>query len=431
MEDTKIDVIVVGGGPAGVSAAITLAHAGKRVVLVERGIFSGSKNMFGGQIFTSSVRDIFPDFEEKAPLERAIWEHKYMILGENDSTSISYKKNMKSGYTVIRAKWDRWCVEEAKKAGVYFIPETLVEGLVMNENKVVGIKTAIEEFLAPITIIADGVNSLLVKQLNPKRVQKPDGMALSVKEVYELNSVLINQRFNLKDNQGTAIEIIGEPFNGMFGLGFIYTNKDSISLGIGVGLEQLKNTGIKPYELLDNLKKHPEIAPFFEGAKLKEYSAHLIPEDGYKNLPNLYGNGFLVAGDAAGFVNNVHFEGTNLAMISGKLAGESAILALEHNDFSENMLSIYKKKLNQSFVLKDLKTYDNVAHTIEKNSKIFLGFYPSKINEFFNIFVKADGMPKGLGYRKFIKDVLKKRNIFAICTDMLKLLCIAFGVLKR
>lgn len=117
LRENRTEVIVVGAGPAGISAAITVARAGYEVILIERGKFAGSKNMFGGAIYASAVKEIFPDFEKSAPLERKNIEHKYAILGDNDSTIVSYRKNHEEAvsYTVIRGKFDRWMAEEAKK----------------------------------------------------------------------------------------------------------------------------------------------------------------------------------------------------------------------------------------------------------------------------------------------------------------------------
>ena len=116
-EENKIEVIVVGGGPAGIACAITIARAGKKVILIERGKFSGSKNVFGGAIYTQPTKEIFPDFEQNAPLERKNIEHKYAILGESDATVISHKKKTEDivSYTVVRGKFDRWMADEAKK----------------------------------------------------------------------------------------------------------------------------------------------------------------------------------------------------------------------------------------------------------------------------------------------------------------------------
>ncbi|MDD3419486.1 MAG: FAD-dependent oxidoreductase [Candidatus Gastranaerophilales bacterium] len=437
MQKQMADVIIVGGGPAGISAATILARAGKKVVVIERGNFAGSKNVFGGAIYAKPTAEIFPNFEEEAPLERCNTEHRYALLGEDDGTVISYKnpihcqKGETNSYTVIRAKWDRWCAEQAKKEGAYIVTETIVREIIIKESKVVGIKTDLEEFYAPITIIADGVNSLLTKQLGLRKETQPKEVALGIKEVITLSKEKIQDRFNLDDKTGVIYTIAGGPMLGMLGLGYIYTNQESISIGVGVSLEELQKRNIKPYEILNELKEHPSIAPLIKDGDLKEYSAHLIPEGGYNSMPKILGNGFMVAGDAAMFVNNVHWEGTNLAMLSGKLAAETAIVALEQNDFSEHTLELYKKKLKHSFILKDLKTYRNVIPTLEHNASAFLGFYPKKINEFMEMFTSVDSIPKRQKYRTFIKNIFKERNLFKIALDMLKLLKLVWGVIVR
>lgn len=127
-DENKTEVIVVGGGPAGISCAVTIARAGKNVVLIERGKFSGSKNVFGGAIYAQPTREIFPDFEKTAPLERANIEHKYALLGEEDATVISYKKKHKEpvSYSVIRGKFDRWMADEAKKKVLFLLKKLLL-----------------------------------------------------------------------------------------------------------------------------------------------------------------------------------------------------------------------------------------------------------------------------------------------------------------
>ena len=169
MSVQNTDIIIVGGGPAGMAAAITSAKAGLKTVLLERGDFCGSKNMFGGAIYTIPTLDIYPDFVENAPLERGLTRHTYALLGQKDGTLVSYENpidehNNYDAYSVLRPKWDRWCAQQAEKAGAYIIPQILVESLIQENGKFVGIRTAQEEFRAKIIILADGVNSLLAKK---------------------------------------------------------------------------------------------------------------------------------------------------------------------------------------------------------------------------------------------------------------------------
>ena len=432
-ENNKTDVIVVGAGPAGISCAITIARAGKNVVLIERGKFAGSKNVFGGAIYAQPTREIFPNFETEAPIERKTTKHKYALLGEDDGTIISYKKKTDENpsYSVIRGKFDRWMAQEAEKAGVTLVEETVVRDLIIEDDFVKGVKTEVEEYYADIVVLADGVNSLLARQIGLRTKLQPEDVALSVKEVIKLPQEIINERFNLENSEGCIYEIFGSSMLGILGLGFLYTNKDSISIGLGVTLSELAKQGLKPYELLDKLKEHPQIAPLIKGGELLEYSAHLIPEGGYNKIPNIVGNGVMVCGDAAMFVNNMHWEGTNLAMISGKMAGETATVALNKKDFSKEQLMLYKKELEKSFIMKDLKAYKNLMSIIAKREKEFLGYYPKKINEFFEMFVTTDSVPKRKKYWKFIRSIFTDRKITDLFKDFWAIIKLIWGILIK
>lgn len=431
-DQNHVDVIVVGGGPAGISCAITLARAGKDVVLIERGKFSGSKNVFGGAIYAQPTREIFPNFEKEAPIERKNIEHKYALLGEDDSTVISYKKKHEDpvSYTVIRAKFDRWMAQEAQKEGVIIVEETVVRELIVENECVIGVRTELEDYYCNIVVLADGVNSLLAKQIGLRGDIEPEDVAISVKEVIKLDKEKINDRFLINDDEGCIYELFGGPMLGMLGLGFIYTNENSISIGLGITLNELVERKIKPYEILDKIKSHPTIAPLIKDGEVIEYSAHLIPEGGFKKVPILYGAGVMVCGDAAMFVNNLHWEGTNLAMISGKLAGETAIIALGREDYSENTLAKYQEKLEESFIMKDLRTYRDLMDVMHDKSEDFLGYYPKKINSFFEMFTSVNGIPKKDLYWKFIKSIFKDRCLSALFSDFTSIIKLLWSILR-
>ncbi len=428
----KTEVIIVGGGPAGISAAITIARAGRKVILIERGNFSGSKNVFGGAVYIQPTKEIFANFEETAPLERKTVAHKYIMCTEEESVSLTYDSRIKEShsYSVIRSKFDRWMANEAQKEGVVLVTETLVKEIIIKENKIVGVKTEFEEYFADIVILADGVNSILAKQVGLRKEIKPKDVALGVKEVIKIGKEKIEERFNLKDGEGAIYEFLGEPMLGILGLGYLYTNKETVSIGLGVSLDALSEKKLKPYELLDKLKKHPSVEPLLKDGELVEYSAHLIPEGGYKKIPKLYSNGVLVVGDAAMLVNNVHWEGTNLAMISAKFAGETAIEALKKGDFSENTLALYQKKLENSFIIKDLKSYKNIMDIVHNRAKAYLKYYPEKISEFFRVFTSVDSVPKSNKYRAFIKSLFFDRSFSELIKDVIGFIKMGLGVLK-
>ena len=429
--DNKTQVIVVGAGPAGIACAVTIARAGKEVVLIERGKFSGSKNVFGGAIYAQPTREIFPDFEATAPLERRNIEHKFAILGENDGTVVSYRKNDTVSYSVIRGKFDRWMAQEAQKEGVILVEETVVRDLIVENGCVVGVKTELEDYYADIVVLADGVNSLLAKQIGLRDDIKPEDVALSVKEVFKLPEEIINERFHVNSDEGCIYEIFGGSMLGMLGLGFLYTNKESVTIGLGVALNELIENSQRPYELLDKLKQHPEIAPLLKGGELLEYSAHLIPEGGYKKIPALYADGVMVCGDASMFVNNMHWEGTNLAMMSGKFAGETAVIALGKGDFSSQSLSRYQEMLEESFVIKDLRTYKDLMPLIAERKSEFLDYYLKKINSFFKMFTSVDSVPKRQKYHEFIKSIFKDRKISALFKDVLTIIKLLWSILIK
>ena len=164
----KTDIIVVGAGPAGISAAVAAKRKGAQVVLIERGSFAGAKNVFGGAIYSHAVREIFPDFLETAPLERRITEHKFAILGEKDSTIISYHDpDAGEAYSVNRAKFDRWMADKARQEGVTIAEQTVVREIIKEKGRVIGVRTELEDYFADTVIIADGVNSLLTEQIGP------------------------------------------------------------------------------------------------------------------------------------------------------------------------------------------------------------------------------------------------------------------------
>lgn len=420
-QNEKINVVVVGAGPAGIACALTIARAGKKVLLVERGNFAGSKNMFGGALYKNAIEEFFPNFlKDGAPVERLIIKNDYVLMGDKDATTISYNKVSDDiqSFTVLRPKWDKWMASQAEKEGVCLAINTTVRELIVKDNKVIGIKTDFEEYYCDLVVLADGVNSLLAKQISLRKEIPAKNVALGVKEVLTLSPEIIEERFNLAEGQGCSVELVGGAMQSMLGLGYLYTNKNSIAIGIGVSLEELKQRKIKPFELLEEVKSHPVIEPLIKGAKLLEYSAHLISEGGFKALPKLVCDGVLVVGDAAGLVNNVHWEGTNLAMSSGKLAALTVIDALNKNDFSQKILSQYEKALKKSYVVNDMRSYRNVMEIVHANAESYLCFWIKKINEFFKTFTTVDGVAKKKKFFSFGIKTVKQRGIIGLFKDI-------------
>jgi len=413
----KFDVIIVGAGPAGSSAAYTLAKAGLNVIMFERGEYPGSKNVMGGVMYRQQLQDIIPDFVEEAPFERPIVEQKFWMLDEKSSFQFGYKglewaEAPYNNFTVLRAKFDQWFAGKAVEQGALLINETVVTEAIVEDNKVIGVKTDRPDgnVYADIVILADGVNSLLAKQLGFHKELKPNEVALAAMQVINLPPEKIEDRFNLEPNQGATIEIFGDSTKGMLGTSFIYTNKESISIGVGALLSGLMENKMKPHELLETLKQHPMVRKLIEGGEPKEYLAHLIPEGGYHSIPKLAGHGVMVVGDAAQLVNGIHREGSNLAMASGKMAAETAILAKQLNDYSENILDTYRTKLMDSFVGQDLKKYKDAAHALERHPQYFKEYIPM-LNRAASEMFTVDGTSKWDKQRKILGMVQDRGTI--------------------
>lgn len=422
----NFDVIIAGAGPAGAAAGITTAKAGLKTAILERGDFAGSKNMFGGIVYTKPTAEIVPEFWKTAPIERRVLEYQYWLLSDDSHVQIAHR-NQKfvkdfNAFTALRARFDRWFAQQAEACGATLLTRTTVTGVLRdNEDKVAGVTTDRGDLTANVVIACDGVNSLLSKGAGLHDEWKPEDLALAVKETYSLPKEKIEDRFNIRGDEGVTIMIYGgrrEEY-----AGFIYTNKDTISFGMGAIMSDLAANKTKPQDVLEWIKSHPSIKPLLEGAALREYTAHLIPEGGYDKIPPLYTNGMLVAGDAAMLVNALNWEGTNFAMISGRYAGQTAIEAKKANNYTATQLASYRKYLENCFVLKDLKKFRQIPHYIATNRQ-YLTVYPEIMNNALYKFFEVDGRPKE-EHLKEIKDELFTRR------GRIKLLRDLYGLYRR
>lgn len=395
--EEKFDAIVVGGGLAGSAAALTMAKAGLDVMLIERGKFCGSKNSSGGRIYGHSLERLIPNFAEEAPIERKITQERLSLMTEGGALSFKYNsdklQNLKyPSYSVLRSKFDKWMAEKAEEAGVMLLEGFRVDQVLVDESgKATGVVCGDEEFDADVIVLADGVNSLLAQQLGMKQELDPKDVAVGVKEVIYLGEDVINERFGLQGDEGAAWMIAGDPTGGNLGGGFIYTNKDSLSLGIVTTISDIGRVDVSVPDMVERMKNHPSIAPFVKGGKLTEYSAHLVTEGGLKMMPELVRDGVIVAGDAAAMVVNLGYtvRGMDLAIESGRLAGEAVVRAKAREDFSAESLSYYKKLLDESFIMKLMKQYQNLPGLLEDH--IIFNDVPKMADEFAGMVYKVDG----------------------------------------
>jgi electron transfer flavoprotein-quinone oxidoreductase len=427
----QYDVIVVGAGMAGSTAAAIAAREGLNVVMIERGVKPGSKNYFGGALYTHSLQDIYPDFfDRKPPLERPITETGFWFLSDDGLVKATVQggyidNDPIDAYVALRAEFDQWWAEQAAAEGAFLIPKTLVVDFLYEGDQVVGVKTDRPEgdVYAPVVIVCEGVNNMLTQKLglidHDLKISKT---ALAVKQLISIPAKEINARLGLPGNDhGMAISVMGDISLGMAGLGFIYTANNALSLGVGVTLDALRDSGIKPYELLQRFMEHPAIAPLIKDGQMMEYGAHLIPEGGWTTMPKLFADGVMIAGDAASMVNALHWEGTNMAITAGKQAGLTAVEAHQKGDFTSKSLSAYQDKLSELFVLKDLKQYRKFSAFLKKHPT-FMDIYPTFLNDALGMFFTGFGKPKRKLYKDILRSLTNRRPLFKAVGDI-----IAFG----
>ncbi len=423
---SDFDAIVVGAGCAGTVAAYELAKAGKSVLMIERGNYAGAKNMTGGRIYGFALKEVFPDFETEAPLERKITHERISLMAPDagftiDFASDAMKVSGQDSYSVLRGTFDQWLASKAEDEGVEAIYGIAVESLMKDESgRIIGVRAGEDEITADVVLLCDGVNSLLTAEAVGAKRPAPNAIAVGIKEVIELPASTITDRVLAEnDDEGAAWLFAGDSTKGTFGGGFMYTNKESISLGVVAGIEATMTNGQAPvYQMLEDLKNNPIVAPLIKGGTVLEHSGHMVPEGGINIMPELIGDGVLLAGESAMMCINLGYQvrGMDFAVAAGMHAGREAAKALDAGDTSKAGLQGYVDALENSFVLKDLRQYSKVPEFMEHFDRMFKG-YPEMVRDIFNTMFIVDGTPvpkmkesvlpiiKNVGYMNLLKDV--------------------------
>jgi len=404
------DVIVVGAGLAGCAAANYLTRRGIDVALVEKAQVAGQKNVSGGVIYTEYLpgygfEDAFPGFRQEAPLERRIVSHEVVLLSKPEYSGgkavyrearlgedsflerlglSGFRYAGPEAYSVLRARLDRWMMRKVVENGGVVVTYKAVEDLYLENNRVCGIVTNSETLTCNLVIDASGVTSRLVERAGLRGPLSPEKVYHGVKHVYRLSSEKIEDRFNLKPGEGRAVFFMGEVMEGVRGGAFLYTNLDSLSIGIVVSLDSFLTKALekiealgKPLDILENLESHPAVAPLLEGAELVEYSAHNIPK-GYKTmLERPYTDGYIVTGDALGAFVKIGglIDGMRRAVATGIMAAEAYLRAAREGDFTSKSLSFYRQLLGP--IYRDIRL--SARNAVLTESSIAYNYAPGLI----------------------------------------------------
>ncbi|WP_280587862.1 FAD-dependent oxidoreductase [Halorubrum sp. Boch-26] len=404
--DGAFDAIVVGAGLAGSAAAVTMADEGLDVLVIERGRYPGAKNVFGGVLYTPTLRELVD--VTSAPVERYVAEKRFSMLSDDDETAVSLRPGEwhdpphNDSYTVLRGEFDRWFAEQAVDAGAVLLTETTVTGLVREDDgRIAGVETDRPDgtITADYVVLAEGGNSLVSEGADLRKPERAENVAVGVKEVLEFpeRDEVIRDRFRLSNDAGASYHYFGEGAVGdAVGGGFIYTNEDTVSVGLAYRISDAAGSQPKPEQTLNAFKSHPSVAPLLRGARTVEYGAKTIPEGGSESIPKLVHDGAVVVGDAAGLVlnNGVHLEGTNMAVESGHLGGEAIAEAAERGRTDEAAFKSYPERLEASFVVQNLERYGWLMERVEADRDLIFEELPHALADAGAEYFRMDREPK-------------------------------------
>jgi electron transfer flavoprotein-quinone oxidoreductase len=396
------EVAVVGAGPAGSAAALTLAREGVQVLLLERGAFPGAKNVFGGRIYTYAIQRLLGDSWKEAPVERFIRKEGITFMTDSSAFSVEYEcKDAQGSFTAVRARFDKWLAEKAEKAGASVINETRVDDLILENGQVKGIVAGQDKIPTNAVIACDGTTTGLARKAGLVAMLDPMEISMGMKDVVELPSEIIEERFGLDPAEGAAHVFVGACSGGLRGGGFLYTNKESVALGMVVGGDDVSLNAVPSHSLMQKLRSHPKVQRFIKGGKTIEYDAHMIPEAGPGLLTRPFTGGMLVAGDAAGHLlnNGYTFRGVDMAIGAGVAAAQTILEARKKKDYSARSLQDFERRLRREPSLRDMYTFNRVPRYL-RNKRLYT-VYPELVCSAAEAVYRVDGT----GKRKILKEL--------------------------
>lgn len=377
------DVIIVGAGISGLILAKLLSEQGIKTLIFERGSTLGLKGFYSGIIPSEDLNYIFPDLfvKDLEKIERNISEIRGYVLMDETFVSINHKLILKEEggrknyFSVLQKPFLNYILENSNRSYISLKLSSTVEKLIIQDGNVSGVIVNGEEYFSDVVVIAEGVNSILPKQFGLRKGEYlPEQLLIFFEENINIEPEIIEKKLNIQD--GVSIKFFTEFKNcsEMNGIGYLNTNKNSVSIGVGVLLSDSINLGVNINQYFEKFKNHPVIKEIISEGKTINSLSYVLPAHTRVKkaipLPRLYESGCLLIGGAAGLINPFSWSLSELPIFSAQSASSVILQAKSLNDFSSNVLSEYKILLESSPLFKELFVNSLVDNSLQASGKI-------------------------------------------------------------